>query len=78
MIQEVVAVDNKDKSAKIPVLLQLDNPKHRLVYNILESADNKSAYIREAVIYYHRHKGISLEEVARATCETAKRFYGIE
>lgn len=62
MIQEVVAVDNKDKSARIPVLLRLDNPKHRLVYNILESADNKSAYIREAVIYYHRHKGISLEE----------------
>ena len=62
MIQEVVAVDNKDKSARIPVLLRLDNPKHRLVYNILESADNKSAYIREAVIYYHRHKGISPEE----------------
>ncbi len=41
MIQEVVAVDNKDKSARIPVLLQLDNPKHRLVYNILESTDNK-------------------------------------
>ena len=33
VIQEVVAVDNKDKSA----------------------------YIREAVIYYHRHKGISPE-----------------
>ena len=49
-------MDNKDKSARIPVLLRLDNPKHRLVYNILESADNKSAYIREAVIYYHRHK----------------------
>ena len=55
VIQEVVAVDNKDKSARIPVLLRLDNPKHRLVYNILESTDNKSAYIREAVIYYHRH-----------------------
>ena len=62
VIQEVVAVDNKDKSARIPVLLRLDNPKHRLVYNILESTDNKSAYIREAVIYYHRHKGISPEE----------------
>ena len=37
VIQEVVAVDNKDKSARIPVLLRLDNPKHRLVYNILES-----------------------------------------
>ena len=62
VVQEVVAVDNKDKSARIPVLLRLDNPKHRMVYNILESADNKSAYIREAVIYYHRHKDISPEE----------------
>ena len=53
-------MDNKDKSARIPVLLRLDNPKHRLVYNILESTDNKSAYIREAVIYYHR--GISPEK----------------
>ena len=51
-------MDNKDKSARIPVLLRLDNPKHRLVYNILESTDNKSAYIREAVIYYHRHKDV--------------------
>ena len=55
-------MDKKDKSARIPVLLRLDNLKHRLVYNILESADNKSAYIREAVIYYHRYKGISPEE----------------
>lgn len=52
----------KDKCARVPVLLQMDNPKHKLVYNILESVDNKSAYIREAVIYYHRHKGISPEE----------------
>ena len=61
VIQEVVAVDNKDKSARIPVLLRLDNPRHRLVYNILESTDNKSAYIREAVIYYYRHNGISMK-----------------
>ena len=52
-------MDNKDKSARIPVLLRLDNPKHRLVYNILESTDNKSAYIREAEIYFHRLKYLS-------------------
>ena len=52
----------KDKCVRVPVALRMDNPKHKLVYNILESVDNKSAYIREAVIYYHRHKGISPEE----------------
>ena len=52
----------KSECIRVPILLRMDNPRHQLVYNILENVDNKSAYIREAVIYYHRHKGISPEE----------------
>ncbi len=62
MAQEVERMDKKSEHVRIPVLLRINNPKHQFVYNILESTDNKSAYIREAVIYYHRHKGISPEE----------------
>lgn len=42
---------------RIPFLLRKENPKHQLVFHILEKADNRSEYIREAVIFYHRHNG---------------------
>ena len=46
----------KSECIRVPILLRMDNPRHQLVYNILESA-----YIREAVIYYYRHNGISMK-----------------
>lgn len=55
-------MDKKSEHVRIPVLLRINNPKHQFVYNILENVENKSAYIREAVIYYYRHNGISTEE----------------
>ena len=51
----------KSECIRVPILLRMDNPRHQLVYNILENVDNKSAYIREAVIYYYRHNGISMK-----------------
>ena len=51
----------KSECVRVPILLRMDNPRHQLVYNILENVDNKSAYIREAVIYYYRHNGISMK-----------------
>ena len=39
---------------------------------------NDPSYVRYTAMKIAELKGISLEEVARATCETAKRFYGIE
>ena len=44
----------KSECIRVPILLRMDNPRHQLV-------DNKSAYIREAVIYYYRHNGISMK-----------------
>lgn len=37
----------KSECVRVPILLRMDNPRHQLVYNILENVDNKSAYIRE-------------------------------
>ena len=51
----------KSECIRVPILLRMDTPRHQLVYNILENVDNKSAYIREAVIYYYRHNGISMK-----------------
>lgn len=62
MAQEVERMDKKSEHVRIPVLLRINNPRHQFVYNILENVENKSAYIREAVIYYYRHNGISTEE----------------
>lgn len=36
--------------------LHRNNPSHEEVYKILEKAENKNAYIREAIIFYHTHK----------------------
>jgi hypothetical protein len=47
---------------RIPFLLKRENPKHQLVFHILEKADNRSEYIREAVIFYHRHNGAVVKE----------------
>ena len=55
-------MDKKSEHVRIPVLLRINNPRHQFVYNILENVENRSAYIREAVIYYYRHNGISTEE----------------
>lgn len=55
-------VDKNSESIRVPVLLRMDNPRHQLVYNILEKVDNRSAYIREAIVYYHRHQGLAVEE----------------
>lgn len=62
MIQEVMVVEKNSESIRVPVLLRMDNPRHQLVYNILEKVDNRSAYIREAIVYYHRHHGLAVEE----------------
>ena len=51
-------MDKKSEHVRIPVLLRINNPKHQFVYNM----ENRSAYIRESVIYYYRHHGISTEE----------------
>lgn len=51
-----------DESIRIPFLIRKDNPKHQLVLRILEQTENRSAYIREAVIYYHRHNGNVIKE----------------
>ena len=58
---EVMTMGKKSECIRVPILLRMDNPRHQLVYNILENVDNKSAYIREAVIYYYRHNGISMK-----------------
>ena len=62
MAQEVERMDKKSEHVRIPVLLRINNPRHQFVYTILENVENRSAYIREAVIYYYGHHGISTEE----------------
>ena len=57
MAQEVERMDKKSEHVRIPVLLRINNPRHQFVYKILENVENRSAYIREAVIYYYRHNG---------------------
>ena len=55
-------MDKKSEHVRIPVLLRINNPRHQFVYNILENVENRSAYIREAFIFYYRHHGISSEK----------------
>lgn len=62
MAQEVERMDKKSEHVRIPVLLRINNPRHQFVYNILENVENRSAYIREAVIYYYRHNGMMEED----------------
>lgn len=50
------------ENIRIPFLLCKDNPKHQFVLSILEQTENRSAYIREAIIYYHRHHGVAIKE----------------
>ena len=39
---------------------------------------NDPSYVRYTAMKIAELKGISLQEVAEATCATAKKFYGIE
>ncbi len=62
MIREVIKVKKQGEIIRIPFLLKRDNPKHQLAFHILEKADNRSEYIREAIIFYYRHNGEVVKE----------------
>lgn len=49
-------MNNTNTVVRVPFNLHRNNPSHEEVYKILEKAENKNAYIREAIIFYHRHK----------------------
>lgn len=49
-------MNNINRVVRVPFNLHRNNPSHEEVYKILEKAENKNAYIREAIIFYHTHK----------------------
>lgn len=55
-------MDENKKVVRVPFNLHRNNPRHEEVYHILERAENKNAYIREAVLFYYQHKDDSFHE----------------
>ena len=48
-------MNNTNRVVRVPFNLHRNNPSHEEVYKILEKAENKNAYIREAILFYHKH-----------------------
>lgn len=44
-------MNNTNRVVRVPFNLHRNNPSHEQVYKILEKAENKNAYIREAIIF---------------------------
>ncbi len=72
-------MDEKRKVVRIPFNIYRNNPEHEQVYAILEKQENKSAYIRDAVLNYYAQgksggSSVSKEEIREIVREVGEEL----